>query len=96
MNSMLQVQMNKRNMKAKKSLQVTTSNNEEDGNAGRNRHSSSSCCSEDDSIACKEVSGGFSPTSSLSPKEAEIPNLNGKSRARRGSASDPQSLYARV
>ncbi|KAK9941906.1 hypothetical protein M0R45_007598 [Rubus argutus] len=89
------VQMNKRNVKAKKSLQVTTSNNEEDGNAGCNRHSSSSCCSEDDSIACKEVSGGFSPTSSLSPKEAAIPNLNGKSRARRGSASDPQSLYAR-
>nr|WKE35155.1 basic helix-loop-helix family protein [Rosa persica] len=87
------VQMNKRSMKAKKSLRITTGNNE-DGNAGPNRQSSSRCCSEDDYIVC-EVSGGFSPTSSLSPKEAAVPDLNGKSRARRGSASDPQSLYAR-
>ncbi|XP_004292132.1 PREDICTED: transcription factor bHLH85-like [Fragaria vesca subsp. vesca] len=86
------VQMNKRS-KAKKSLRVTTSNIE-DGYAGPNRQTSSSCCSEDDSIVY-EVSGGFSPTSSLSPKEDAVPDLNGKSRARRGSASDPQSLYAR-
>ncbi|KAL6211793.1 hypothetical protein ACLB2K_017016 [Fragaria x ananassa] len=87
------VQMNKRS-KAKKSLRVTTSNIE-GGNSGPNGQTSSSCCSEDDSIAYKEVSGEYSPTSSLSPKEAAVPDLNGKSRARRGSASDPQSLYAR-
>ncbi|XP_050363903.1 transcription factor bHLH139-like [Argentina anserina] len=88
------VKMNKMSMKAKKSLRVTTSNIE-DSNAGPNKQSSSSCCSEDDSNFCKDVSGGFSPTSSLSTKDAAAPDLNGKSRARRGSASDPQSLYAR-
>ncbi|KAI5314827.1 PREDICTED: mRNAion factor [Prunus dulcis] len=96
------VQMNKRNIKSKKSLQIITSNNEEDGNAGPNRQSSSSCCSGDDSnIAShshensQELSPGSTSTSSLSPKEASALNLSGKSRARRGSAIDPQSLYAR-
>ncbi|CAL8176857.1 unnamed protein product [Prunus armeniaca] len=96
------VQMNKRNIKSKKSLQIITSNNEEDGNAGPNRQSSSSCCSGDDSnIALhshensQEQSPGSASTSSLSPKEASALNLSGKSRARRGSAIDPQSLYAR-
>lgn len=97
------VQMKKRNIKSKKSLQIITSNNEEDGNAGPNRQSSSSCCSGDDSnIALhshensQELSPGSTSTSSLSPKEPSALNLSGKSRARRGSAIDPQSLYARV
>ncbi|PQQ02833.1 transcription factor bHLH84 [Prunus yedoensis var. nudiflora] len=94
--------MNKRNIKSKKSLQIITRNNEEDGNAGPNRQSSSSYCSGDDSnIAShshensQELSPGSTSTSSLSPKEASALNLSGKSRARRGSATDPQSLYAR-
>lgn len=45
------------------------------------RQSSSSFCSEDDSNASYEANGV---------------NSSGKTRASRGSATDPQSLYARV
>ncbi|XP_068322544.1 transcription factor RSL2-like [Pyrus communis] len=104
--SLENVQMKKRNIKAKKSRQVTTSNNEEDGNAAGLNRQSYSCCSGDDqsNIAAshshensQELSGGVSitSTSSLSPTEVAALNLSGKSRARRGSATDPQSLYAR-
>ncbi|KAB2636023.1 transcription factor bHLH85-like [Pyrus ussuriensis x Pyrus communis] len=94
------VQMKKMNIKAKKSRQVTTSNNEEDCTTARlNRQSSSCCLVEDQSNVAShshELSGGVSvtSTSNLSPTVAAL-NLSGKSRARRGSATDPQSLYAR-
>lgn len=79
----MQVQTNKRNMKSKKKQKLaSTSNIEEENNAGPNGQSSSSCCSGDESNASQELSGAV--TSS------------GKTRARRGSATDPQSLYARV
>ncbi|GMN37882.1 hypothetical protein TIFTF001_007182 [Ficus carica] len=66
-----------------------------EGNGGANHgQSSSSCCSGDDSInGGQEMSGG--DTSSLSPKGPAVLNSEGKMRARRGSATDPQSLYAR-
>ena len=54
----------------------------------------SSCCSEDDSNASQEPIGGAS--SSLSSKGNGVLNLNGKTRASQGAATDPQSIYARV
>ncbi|XP_031260247.1 transcription factor bHLH84-like [Pistacia vera] len=74
---------------------VSPSNNEQEDNSkgGLNRQTSSSCCSDDDSNASQELNGG--ETSSLSSKEKAALNLNGKTRASRGSATDPQSLYAR-
>ncbi|XP_047975207.1 transcription factor bHLH84-like [Salvia hispanica] len=55
----------------------------------RKQQSSSSCCSEDES---NEVIG---TTSCSGSKGGRAPNPNGKTRASRGSATDPQSLYAR-
>ncbi|KAK4428664.1 Transcription factor [Sesamum alatum] len=63
----------------------------EELNGGGNRQSSSSCSSEDDSNASQELNGGSISESQLS---ASL-NSNGKARASRGSATDPQSLYAR-
>lgn len=56
-----------------------------------NTQSTSSYSSEDDN-ASLESNGGL--TSDTKPSAAV--NLNGKTRASRGSATDPQSLYARV
>ncbi|XP_073026233.1 transcription factor bHLH84-like isoform X3 [Primulina eburnea] len=53
----------------------------------------SSWCSEDESIASLEHTHGVTSTSI--PKGGRILNSNGKTRASRGSATDPQSLYAR-
>ncbi|XP_047320513.1 transcription factor bHLH84-like isoform X2 [Impatiens glandulifera] len=75
---------NKRNSKGKKNkkgLCRKSNNNEEENNGMANRPSSSSCDSENES------NEGVSSSLAL--------NSNGKSRAVRGSASDPQSLYAR-
>ncbi|KAE8716725.1 bHLH139 protein [Hibiscus syriacus] len=52
---------------------------EESGNAGLNEQSWASCSAEDDSNASGDAAL----------------NLNGKTRAGRGAATDPQSLYAR-
>ena len=60
---------------------IQEKNNEEEINGGGN---SSSCTSEDDSNASQEVIN------------EEIKNSNTKAKASRGSATDPQSLYARV
>ncbi|KAK3193024.1 hypothetical protein Dsin_024334 [Dipteronia sinensis] len=95
------VQKNKRNVRSKKNQKacVTTNNNiidqQEDNNnnnnAGLNWPTSSGCCSEDDSNASQEPNGGGETESG----KAGALNLNGKTRASRGSATDPQSLYAR-
>ncbi|KAJ8763590.1 hypothetical protein K2173_002473 [Erythroxylum novogranatense] len=77
--------------KRKKSQKVSSSSNDEENNSGINEPPSSSCCSEDDSSASRQLNGGS--TTSLSSKGAL--NLNGKPRASRGAATDPQSLYAR-
>ncbi|XVE49320.1 hypothetical protein DITRI_Ditri01bG0073300 [Diplodiscus trichospermus] len=79
------VQKNRRNARSKKiqgSASVTT--NDEDGNASLNGQSPASCSSEDDSNTSQELNG----------EEAAL-NLNGKTRASRGAATDPQSIYAR-
>lgn len=91
----LQVQKNKRNVRSRKSLKlVSTSDNEEDGNGGTKGQSSSSCCTGDDSNTYQELSEGVTPSSS--PKGTAALNLNGKARATKGSATDPQSVYARA
>lgn len=84
-----------RSKKLKKCVKVDENENENDDsnnasstittttttNVVFHRQSSSSFCSEDDSNASYEANGV---------------NSSGKTRASRGSATDPQSLYARV
>ncbi|MCD7446577.1 hypothetical protein HAX54_010769 [Datura stramonium] len=75
--------------KGKKNQKMTQINNEEGEEETNNTDNqigqSSSCCSsEDDSNASQELNGG-----------AISSNTKGKSRASRGAATDPQSLYAR-
>ncbi|KAL3505063.1 hypothetical protein ACH5RR_034904 [Cinchona calisaya] len=87
-------QKNKRDVqpKAKKNQKVAQiSTNEEEANAAQNRQSCCSYNSEDDSNASQESNGGETSDT----KEPAALNLNGKTRASRGSATDPQSLYAR-
>lgn len=85
----LQVQKGKKNVQSRrKQKQILNENNEEETNAGP--QSSSSLSSEDDSNASQETNGEDSKGS-----DAALA-LNGKTRASRGSATDPQSLYARV
>ncbi|KAI4337043.1 hypothetical protein L6164_015501 [Bauhinia variegata] len=85
------VQRCKKNARPKKNQKLTQDGNEEEEiNAGSDGQSSSSYSSEDVD-ASQENSGGTSSTS----KSTVALNLNGKTRASRGSATDPQSLYAR-
>ncbi|OVA17103.1 Myc-type [Macleaya cordata] len=84
------VQRNKKNLQMKKNQQL--GKDEEETNAGLNRQSSCSYSSEDESNASQELNGGSTSTNS---KKSGALNLNGKTRASRGSATDPQSLYAR-
>ncbi|OAY39295.1 hypothetical protein MANES_10G083200v8 [Manihot esculenta] len=87
-------QKNKRNARSKKSQKLASGNNNaEECNAGVNVPATSSCCSEDDSNGSHELNGGAN--SSLSLKGTPALNLNGRTRASRGAATDPQSLYAR-
>jgi hypothetical protein len=75
-----------KNARSKKNLQKVASNEEiaEDiDNGGSNENSSNSNIYEDEN-GSQENSGGTTL------------NSNGKTRASRGSATDPQSLYARV
>ncbi|PON74808.1 Myc-type, basic helix-loop-helix (bHLH) domain containing protein [Parasponia andersonii] len=100
------VKVEKKHVKAKKKQKLVSTKlnciKEEEGNTdvGANGQSSSSCSlGDDDSInGSQELStttttGGAS--SCLSPKGHATLNSDGKTRARRGSATDPQSLYAR-
>ncbi|KAJ1402858.1 Myc-type, basic helix-loop-helix [Sesbania bispinosa] len=91
----MEVRKNKANVKARKKPKSSSiSNTEEDRSAGRQGQSLSSCCSEDDdSNASQELNGGGS--SSLSLKDSVALKLKGKSRSSRGSATDPQSVYAK-
>ncbi|XP_065847760.1 transcription factor bHLH84 [Euphorbia lathyris] len=72
---------NKKNVKAKKNLSPK-SKEEEEKNGGEEGQSSTSCSSEEDN-------------GSQDSKMSEALNSSGKARAGRGSATDPQSLYAR-
>ncbi|XP_058068735.1 transcription factor bHLH84-like [Magnolia sinica] len=86
------VQRNGKNSQAKKNMKTVKTTDEEDPSAALNAQSSSSCSSEDDSNASQELNGGGSSSNS---KGSAALNLNGKTRAGRGAATDPQSLYAR-
>ncbi|KAJ9186824.1 hypothetical protein P3X46_002354 [Hevea brasiliensis] len=77
------MQKSKKNVKSKKNQKfIPSSNEEKERNAGLDGQSSSSCSSEEDNV-------------SHDSKASEVLNSNGKARASRGSATDPQSLYAR-
>ncbi|XP_077221456.1 uncharacterized protein LOC143855134 [Tasmannia lanceolata] len=85
------VQRNAKSAQSKKNQKTVMIAKEEDSNAALNGQSSCSYSSEDDSNSSQELNGGVSSSS----KGTNALNLNGKSRASRGSATDPQSLYAR-
>ncbi|KAK6160619.1 hypothetical protein DH2020_004000 [Rehmannia glutinosa] len=74
--------------KKKVNIQDNDINNEEEI---INIQSLSSCSSEDDCNSSQEQNGGSTSES----KDSPCLNSNGKARATRGSATDPQSLYAR-
>ncbi|KAK2985622.1 hypothetical protein RJ640_006885 [Escallonia rubra] len=88
-----EAQKNKKNVQPKKNEKHAPngSNGEETNNAGLNGQGSTCYSSEDDSNASQELNGGATSDS----KGSEALNSNGKTRASRGSATDPQSLYAR-
>lgn len=83
--NVVRIQVKRSTKKARKNSQTK---DEDDNNASPNGHSSS-CSSSDDELNGR---GGMSS----STKDSEALNLSGKTRASRGSATDPQSLYARV
>lgn len=89
----IQVQKtNKKNVRLKKNQNLSPRGNDgEESNAGSDGQSSSSYSSEEDN-ASQETNGGATSDS----KASLALNLNGKPRASRGSATDPQSIYARV
>ncbi|GMI91092.1 hypothetical protein HRI_002778500 [Hibiscus trionum] len=65
----------------------------EESNIGSDGQSSSTSSSDDDNVSQDNPNEGVLATSES--KAAQALNLNGKKRASRGSATDPQSLYAR-
>ncbi|KAL6013112.1 hypothetical protein ACLOJK_003604 [Asimina triloba] len=72
---------------------VSVANDQEESVAALNGQNSSSYSSEeDDSNASRELNGAPSSSS----KDSSTLNQSGKSRASRRTATDPQSLYARV
>ncbi|XP_059635456.1 transcription factor RSL2-like [Cornus florida] len=83
-----------KNAQGRKSQKLTTKGNvdEEETNIARPNGQSSTCySSEDDSNASQELNG----EATLDSKGSAALNKNGKTKASRGSATDPQSLYAR-
>ncbi|KAK9988630.1 hypothetical protein SO802_028869 [Lithocarpus litseifolius] len=83
---------NKRNVPSKKNQKLSSTINKEDGNLGLGGKRSNRCSLEDDCNASQELNGAVS---SLSSNELAPLSLNGKRKASRGSATDPQCLYAR-
>ncbi|KAM5565831.1 transcription factor RSL2-like [Rosa sericea] len=79
----------KKGQKANSDLKVK---DEDESNTGVDRQSSSSYNSSEDDNASQETNGAGEISD---PKSSSALNLNGKTRANRGSATDPQSLYAR-
>lgn len=88
----MQVQRNANSTHSTKTQKVNLTTHEEESSAALNGKSSSGYYSEDDSIGSQEINGGMSSNSERTPPL----NSNGTTRASRGSATDPQSLYARV
>lgn len=84
-------------MKSKKSQKIAPSDDEEDVNAdikGPISPNSPLSAGENSNVSHEELGGTASTSSPKGPAAAL--NLNGKTRASRGSATDPQSVYARV
>ncbi|XP_039040047.1 transcription factor RSL2-like [Hibiscus syriacus] len=75
------IQRTRRNARSKKNV------DQDGGNAGLNGQSWATCSSGDDTNASPESNSGSKGNAAL--------NLNGKTRANRGAATDPQSLCAR-
>lgn len=90
----MQAQKNKKNVESPKKRQLkgqAPNGKEEENSTGIDGQSTSSYSSEDDNASQENNGGAISDTKSLTAV-----NLSGKARASRGSATDPQSLYARV
>ncbi|OMO64465.1 hypothetical protein CCACVL1_21742 [Corchorus capsularis] len=77
-----------KNAPRKKNRKMNVNGNEGENNIGSDGQSSSTCSSEDEIVSQDNINGSDS-------KSSPALNLNGKTRATRGSATDPQSLYAR-
>lgn len=88
----MQVRRNANSTCSKKNQKVDLATDEEESNAALYGQNSSSYYSQEDSIDSQEINGGMSSSS----KASAALNSDGKTRASRGSATDPQSLYARV
>ncbi|XP_040967832.1 transcription factor RSL2 [Gossypium hirsutum] len=73
-------------------LKKNNLNGSEESTIGSDGQSSSTSSSDDDNV-CRDTNEVALATSD--PKASQAVNLNGKKRASRGSATDPQSLYAR-
>lgn len=83
----MKVEKTKRSGRARKTSKIASGScNEEDQIVSPNGQCTSSFSSEDDCNEAQENNGGITSSSTS----------NGKPRASRGSATDPQSLYARV
>ncbi|KAL2505808.1 Transcription factor bHLH [Abeliophyllum distichum] len=77
--------------KKNKNVNQNSTDEVEETNGGENGRSYSNYSSEDDCNGSQELNGGEISES----KGSASLNSNGKARASRGSATDPQSLYAR-
>jgi len=104
-------QKNKRarvNKRAQKNVEMSGDNNEGEEEEGETKlkkrkngammsrqNSSTTFCTEEESN-CADQDGGGEDSSSKEDDPSKALNLNGKTRASRGAATDPQSLYARV
>ncbi|XP_022149290.1 transcription factor bHLH84-like [Momordica charantia] len=93
--SLPDVEKTKRSVRSRKSPKLASGSscNEEDHIVSPNGQSTSSFSSEDDCNEPQEINCGV--TSSTNSKGSASLTSNGKPRASRGSATDPQSLYAR-
>ncbi|OIT07576.1 transcription factor bhlh85 [Nicotiana attenuata] len=91
------VPKNKRSVKPKKNMKSIVDDeigNKENNSNVLHRQSSFSCCSEDESNVSNYDLYGLASSDNSKGVSAPL-NSIGKSRASRGSATDPQSLYAR-
>ncbi|CAM8923971.1 unnamed protein product [Rhodiola kirilowii] len=91
-----EAQKNKRNVKPKKSKKVSEIMNTDEDRSdcdGLFRQTSSSNCLKNYATAPSETDG--EEISNLTSEDSPPLKGNGKARANRGSATDPQSLYAR-
>lgn len=90
----MQVQKSEKKTSKKKGQKSARGREEEENNGAINKQSSSCYSSDNESNGSQE--NNASGVTSCRSKGSAALNLNGKNRAGRGSATDPQSLYARV